>query len=67
MAGALVETLREDFDPKMLTDTYRQHVLDYLDAKRKGKAPKPKKATPPEASDDLMAALQASLEAGGKR
>ena len=67
MAGALVETLHEDFDPEMLTDSYRQHVLDYLEAKREGKAPKPKKAKPPEASDDLLAALQASLEAGGKR
>jgi non-homologous end joining protein Ku len=38
-------------------------VLDYLDKKRKGKAPKPKKAKPPEASDDLLAALEASLKA----
>ena len=67
MAQALVETLREDFEPEMLTDTYRQHVLDYLEAKRQGKAPKPKKAKPAEASDDLMAALEASLKAGGKR
>jgi DNA end-binding protein Ku len=67
MAQALTETLREDFDPKMLTDTYREQVLEYLEAKRQGKAPKPKKAKPPEASDDLMAALQASLDAGGKR
>jgi DNA end-binding protein Ku len=66
MAQALVETLREDFKPEMLTDTYRQHVLDYLEAKRQGKAPKPKKAEPPEASDDLMAALEASLKARGK-
>ena len=66
MAGALVDTLRMDFDPKALTDTYRETVLDYLDKKRKGKAPKPKPAKPREPSDDLMAALQASLDAGGK-
>jgi DNA end-binding protein Ku len=66
MAGALVESLHADFDPETLTDTYREHVLEYLDAKRKGKAPEPKKAKPPEASDDLLAALEASLKAGGK-
>ena len=63
MAGTLIDTLHTDFDPEMLTDSYRDHVLDYLDKKRKGKAPKPKKAKPPEASDDLLAALEASLKA----
>ena len=48
--------------PKMLTDTYRDHLLDYLERKREGKAPKPKAPKKPEASDDLLAALQASLE-----
>jgi DNA end-binding protein Ku len=62
MAGALVESLHADFDPETLTDTYRQHVLEYLDAKRRGEAPEPKKAKPPEASDDLLAALEASLK-----
>jgi DNA end-binding protein Ku len=62
MAGTLIDTLHTDFDPEMLTDSYRDHVLDYLDKKRKGKAPKPKKAKPPEASDDLLAALEASLK-----
>ena len=66
MAGALVETLHADFDPKTLTDTHREHVLDYLERKRAGKAPKPRKAKPPEPSDDLLAALQASLE-GSRR
>jgi DNA end-binding protein Ku len=63
MAGTLIDTLHTDFDPEMLTDSYRDHVLDYLDKKRKGKAPKPKPAKPPEASDDLLAALEASLKA----
>jgi DNA end-binding protein Ku len=62
MAGKLVETLSTDFAPEMLTDTYREHVLDYLDKKRKGKAPKPKPAPKQEASDDLLAALEASLK-----
>jgi DNA end-binding protein Ku len=62
MAGTLIDTLHTDFDPKLLTDTYRDHVLDYLDKKRKGKAPKPKPPKPAEASDDLLAALEASLK-----
>jgi DNA end-binding protein Ku len=62
MAGALIDTLHEDFDPKMLTDTYRDHLLGYLEKKRDGKAPKPKAPKKPEASDDVLAALQASLE-----
>ena len=68
MASALVDTLHADFEPEeQLVDTYRAGLLDYLDKKREGKAPKPKKAKPREASDDLMAALQASLDAGKKK
>jgi len=68
MAGTLVESLHADFDARtMLTDTHRETVLEYLDAKRHGKARKPEPPKPPEETDDLLAALQASLEAGGKR
>jgi DNA end-binding protein Ku len=67
MATTLVDTLRTDFDPKLLTDTYRDTLLDYLDRKRRGEAPEPEPYEPPEPSDDLMAALQASLDRGGKR
>jgi DNA end-binding protein Ku len=62
MASALIDTLHEDFDPTMLTDTYRDHLLEYLEKKRDGKAPKPKAPKKAEPSDDLLAALQASLE-----
>lgn len=62
MASALVDTLHEDFDPAMLTDTYRDHLLTYLERKRDGKAPAPKAPKKAEPSDDLLAALQASLE-----
>jgi DNA end-binding protein Ku len=64
MASTLVDTLQVDFDPKLLTDTYRKTVLDYLDAKRKGKAPEPKPAEPAAPPDDLLAALEASLKKG---
>jgi DNA end-binding protein Ku len=66
MASTLVETLHTDFDPKLLTDEYRDTVLAYLDAKRHGNAPEPEPYEPPEPSGDLLAALQASLE-GSRR
>jgi DNA end-binding protein Ku len=64
MAATLVDTLATDFDPKALTDTHRKAVLDYLEAKRRGEAPEPKPAEPAEPTDDLMAALEASLKKG---
>jgi DNA end-binding protein Ku len=66
MAGTLVETLQADFDPKMLTDEHRKTILDYLDAKRRGEAPEPEPYEPAERTDDLLAALQASIDKGGK-
>jgi DNA end-binding protein Ku len=66
MARALVDTLATDFDAKMLTDTYRETVLEYLQAKRRGEAPEPKPAEPREPTDDLLAALEASIK-GSKR
>ena len=41
MAGTLIDTLRDDFDPEKSTDWLRGHVLECLDEKRKGKAPSP--------------------------
>jgi len=66
MAGALVDQLHDDFDPEAFEDTYRRHVLDYLEAKRSGEAKPPLPAEPPEPSDDLVAALQASLDGAKK-
>ena len=63
MAGTLVDSLHGPFEAEDFTDTYRQHILEYLDQKRQGKAPEPKAAEPPAQSDDLMAALEASLKA----
>lgn len=64
MAGTLVGSLHGDFAPEDFNDTYREHVLEYLEQKRQGKAPEPKAAEPPPQSDDLLAALEASLKAG---
>lgn len=63
MASALIDTLAADFDPTKYEDTYRDRVLDVVKAKEKGKEIKPAPAPEREESDDLMAALEASLKA----
>jgi DNA end-binding protein Ku len=62
MAAQLVQTLHEDFDPRRYRDEYRELVLKAIEAKAKGK--EPPRDTPPDRddSDDLLAALQASLK-----
>ena len=63
MAGALVDTLAAEFDPAKYENTYRDRVVELVKRKEKGEdldLPEPEKA---EASDDLMAALEASLKA----
>jgi len=66
MAGALVDQLAADFKPGRYKDTYRDRVMKLVEAKAKGKEPDLKPAESPEPTDDLLAALQASLE-GAKR
>jgi DNA end-binding protein Ku len=61
MAGSLVESLHTKFDPTEYEDTYRQAVLDVVEAKAKGKNIEPPSDAEPEAADDLLAALEASL------
>jgi DNA end-binding protein Ku len=67
MAGSLVETLSARFDPKRHHDTYRERVLDLVERKAKGERIETEAAAPPEPSDDLMNALEASLEAAKGR
>ena len=61
MAGKLVESLHERFDPRKRKDEYRAAVLDMIERKAAGKKPKKAKEEPPEEAADLMAALEASL------
>jgi DNA end-binding protein Ku len=65
MAGKLVESLDEDFDPTKYEDTYREAVLDLIKRKAGGKEIDLMEQEEPEHGDDLMAALEASL--GAKR
>jgi DNA end-binding protein Ku len=62
MAGKLVESLSERFEPGKLKDEYRETVLDFIERKAAGKKPKPPKEEPAEETPDLMAALEASLK-----
>ena len=65
MAGRLVESLHEDFDPTRYADEHREAVLALVERKAKGEAIEVPDAPPPaDEDDDLLAALQASL--GGK-
>jgi DNA end-binding protein Ku len=67
MAGKLVESLQDEFDPEKFEDGYRELLLEYIEAKAKGKVasmPKRSEAADP---DDLMAALEASVSGGTGR
>jgi DNA end-binding protein Ku len=66
MAGRLVESLHEDFDPKRYKDEYREAVLDVIEQKAAGKEITPPEEDAPEESSDLMSALEASLDGGGR-
>src|SRR5215218_6690690 len=64
MAGKLVDSLHEDFDPEAYEDTYREAVLDLIKRKAKGEEIDLAEQEEPEHGDDLAAALEASLGAG---
>lgn len=61
MAGKLVQTLEAKFDPAAFEDTYRQRLLEYIEAKAKGKLDALPRRAEAQDPDDLMAALEASL------
>jgi DNA end-binding protein Ku len=65
MAEQLVDSLHEKFDPTDYEDTYREAVLDLIDRKAKGKKIERPEFEEREETDDLAAALEASLK--GKR
>jgi DNA end-binding protein Ku len=61
MASSLVDGLHTDFDPSEYEDSYRADVLDLVDRKAAGKNIELPADEEPEAADDLLAALEASL------
>jgi len=67
MASRLVDGLGTEFDPKSYKDTYRKRVLNVIKQKAAGKEISVEEPEAPEPSDDLLAALEASLGNGGKK
>jgi DNA end-binding protein Ku len=65
MASALVDGLHTEFDPGDYRDSYRRAVLKLIERKAAGKEIELPEEPEPEPSDDLVAALEASL--GKKR
>jgi DNA end-binding protein Ku len=67
MAEQLIESLTSPFDPSKYHDTYRERVLEMIEAKAEGQEiavqPAEEEAAP---VPDLMAALEASLAAAKK-
>jgi DNA end-binding protein Ku len=61
MAGKLVDSLHEKWNPRKRKDEYRKAVLDMIERKAAGRKPKKSREQPPEEAPDLMAALEASL------
>ena len=61
MASSLVDGLHTAFDPSEYEDSYRADVLDLVERKAAGKNIELPADEEPEAADDLLAALEASL------
>lgn len=62
MAGALVDSLHDDFKPTAFKDTYRERVLELIEKKAKGQEIELPEPEEPEESGDLLAALEASTK-----
>ena len=68
MAGRIIESMARDWDPTRYEDTYRVQVLDYLKKKAAGEEIVVEEEAEEQAEVvDLMAALEASLEAAKKK
>jgi DNA end-binding protein Ku len=62
MAGKLVESLHAHFKPDEFEDSYRQRVLDLIEAKARGEEPDVTEPPQETESADLASALEASLQ-----
>lgn len=68
MAEQLIAGLTEDFDPARWQDTYRERILEAVQAKVEGQQiVAPAESEEPAQVVDLMAALEASVEAASER
>ena len=67
MASTLVDSLHDRFDPKSFRDSYRDRIMNLIEAKARGEEPDLPDAPEPEEAPDLMAALEASLAGSSLR
>jgi DNA end-binding protein Ku len=67
MAASLVKGLETKFKPDDYEDTYRKEVLKVIKRKASGKPIEPPDEPDTEPSDDILAALEASMKGGRKR
>jgi DNA end-binding protein Ku len=63
MARQLIESLSADFDPSKYHDTYRERVIELIERKAEGKEIAVQPVEEPQPVPDLMAALEASVNA----
>ena len=63
MAQQLIDSLTTEFQPEKYHDTYRERVLEMIEAKAEGQEIAVQPSDEPEPVPDLMAALEASLAA----
>lgn len=65
VAGTLIDQLSADYQPGRMRDTYRERVEKLARSKAAGKPTRMRRRASPKQTDDLLAALQASV-AGSK-
>lgn len=61
MARTLIDQLSGDYEPGRMRDTYRERVEKLARSKAAGKPAKIRRQTAPKETDDLLAALKASI------
>jgi DNA end-binding protein Ku len=67
MAGELVESLHERFHPETFADSYRDRVLELIEAKASGRDPDLPEVDEEQDQPDLFKALEASLGSSARR
>jgi len=63
LAGHIIETKAADFDPSQFEDRYEKAVVDLIQSKQGGRAPKTPQAPKPSNVVNLMDALRKSVDA----
>jgi DNA end-binding protein Ku len=67
MASQLIDRFAGEFDPAKYHDTYRERLLEIIEAKHNGKEVHVEPVEAAEEPEDLLAALRASLDAAKSR